>query len=78
MAISSTINLPQWDSRWNNEDTAKNLAKTISKYCSGLRGITVYPDGSRGGQPLTEVSYEEAMRHKGVVFAEDEDSKTSG
>jgi len=71
MAISSTINLPEWGSDLNNEDTANNLAGTLLKYCHGLRGITVYPNGSRGGQPLTQVSYEEAKKHHGIVYAEE-------
>lgn len=71
MAISSTLNLPEWGSDFNNEDTANNLAGTLLKYCHGLRGITVYPDGSRGGQPLTQVSYEEAKKHHGIIFAEE-------
>lgn len=71
MAISSTINLPEWGSEHNNESTATTLADTLLKYCHGLRGITVYPDGSRGGQPLTEVPYEEAKKHHGIIFAEE-------
>lgn len=71
MAISSTINLPEWGSEFNNEDTSSNLANTLLKYCHGLRGITVYPNGSRGGQPLTEVPYDEAKKHHGIVFAEE-------
>ena len=71
MAISSTLNLPEWGSEYNNESTSTELANTILKYCHGLRGLTVYPDGSRGGQPLTSVPYEEAVKHKGIVFAEE-------
>lgn len=71
MAISSTINLPEWGSDLNNEDTSNTLANTLLKYCHGLRGITVYPNGSRGGQPLTSVSYEEAKKHHGIVYAEE-------
>ena len=71
MAISSTINLPEWGSELNNEQTASNLADTLLKYCHGLRGITVYPNGSRGGQPLTSVFYEEAKKHHGIVYAEE-------
>ena len=78
MAISSTINLPEWGSALNNEDTAKSLADTLLRYCHGLRGITVYPDGSRGGQPLTEVSYDEAKKHHGVIFDEQEERCVGG
>lgn len=71
MAISSTINLPAWGTELNNEDTAKTLSGTLLKYCHGLRGITVYPDGSRGGQPLEAVEYELAKKHHGIIYAEE-------
>ena len=70
MAISSTLNLPAWGTDLNNEDTAKDMAKILAKYCRGLRGITVYPDGARGGQPLTPASYQEAKESKGMIFDE--------
>lgn len=70
MAISSTLNLPAWGSDGNNEDTVLPFAKTLAKYAHGLRGFTCYPDGSRGGQPITTVAYQEAMKHKGVIFEE--------
>ena len=72
MAISSTINLPAWGTKDNNESKVSHFASVLSKYAPRLRGLTVYPDGSRGGQPLTEVSYEEAMKHRGVVFEEND------
>jgi ribonucleoside-diphosphate reductase alpha chain len=79
MSISSTINLPSWGSKGNSESDVQRFAETLSKYAPRLRGFTCYPDGSRGGQPLTEVSYEEAMKHKGVVFEENvERACTSG
>ena len=67
-AISSTINLPAWGSELNNETLLRQYALWITKYAKGLRGLTVYPDGARGGQPLTVVPYEEAIKHKGIVF----------
>jgi len=70
MSISSTINLPQWGSKNNNEDRVKDFAETLAKYAHRLRGFTAYPDGSRGGQPLTSVPYEDALKHKDVVFDE--------
>lgn len=70
MAISSTINLPQWGSANNNEDLVVPFALRLAKYAPRLRGFTCYPDGSRGGQPLVEVPYEEAMKNKGTVFEE--------
>lgn len=77
MAISSTINLPQWGSDSNNEDGVLDFAKTLARYAPRLRGFTCYPDGARGGQPLTPVTYKEALRHKGVVFEESSDMQCS-
>jgi len=70
MSISSTINLPPWGSKLNNEDTVDKFSSTLAKYASRLRGFTCYPDGSRGGQPLTSVSYSEAVTKLGDVFEE--------
>ena len=70
MSISSTINLPAWGSKLNNEDTVEDFAETLAKYANGLRGFTCYPDGSRGGQPLTAVSYNEAKEKLGEEFEE--------
>ena len=70
MGVSSTINLPSWGSELNNEDKVSDFSKLIAKYAHGLRGLTFYPDGSRGGQPITPVSYQEAMAQRGVVFEE--------
>lgn len=78
MAISSTCNLPAWGSETNNEETLKTNAETLLKYARRLRGFTCYPDGSRGGQPLTRVNLEEAMRNEGVVFEEVEDRCVGG
>ena len=77
MSISSTINLPSWGSKGNSEGDVQTFANTLSKYAPRLRGFTCYPDGSRGGQPLTEISYEEAMKHKGVVFDDNVDAACS-
>jgi ribonucleoside-diphosphate reductase alpha chain len=73
MSISSTINLPSWGSKGNSEGDVLAFASVLSRYAPRLRGFTCYPDGSRGGQPLTEVSYEEAMKHKGVTYEENSD-----
>jgi len=68
MAISSTINLPAWGSENNNEDGVEGFAKTLAHYAPRLRGFTCYPDGARGGQPLTAVPYTEAKSQVGVEF----------
>ena len=73
MSISSTINLPSWGSEENNESKVDQFADILSRYAERLRGFTCYPDGSRGGQPITEVSYSEAITHKGVIFEENEE-----
>ncbi len=70
MSISSTINLPAWGTKGNNEGLVGSFANTLAKYAPRLRGFTCYPDGSRGGQPLTRVSYEEALKHKDVIYEE--------
>jgi len=70
MSISSTINLPQWGSKENNEDTVGDFASTLADYAHRLRGFTVYPDGCRGGQPLTPVAYSDALGKLGEVFEE--------
>ena len=75
MSISSTINLPEWGSQSNNESKVQSFAETLAKYAPRLRGFTCYPDGSRGGQPLTEVPYAEAIKHKGIVYEENNQCK---
>ena len=70
MSISSTINLPEWGSKLNNEDTVDDFANTLASYAHRLRGFTVYPDGCRGGQPLSSVSYSEAVDKLGEEFEE--------
>jgi len=74
-AISSTLNLPAWGSELNNEDKIPEFARVISKYAPGLRGLTVYPDGSRGGQPITAVPYKEALSKRGVVFEDNSEEQ---
>jgi ribonucleoside-diphosphate reductase alpha chain len=75
MAISSTLNLPEWGSDVNNEDKVEDFARIITKYAPRLRGLTFYPDGSRGGQPLNTVPYSEAMGKEGIVFEENDACK---
>jgi len=70
MAISSTINLPAWGTPWNDPITLKTFKHTLLKYIPRLRGITCYPDGARGGQPLTAVPYEDAKAGSGMEHDE--------
>jgi ribonucleoside-diphosphate reductase alpha chain len=69
-SISSTINLPSWGSELNNEDKVQNFGRMLIKYLPKLRGITVYPEGARGGQPLTPVKHQTAIKHVGEIFVE--------
>lgn len=69
-SISSTINLPAYGSALNNDDTVMPFARTLAMYAPRLRGFTCYPDGSRGGQPITTVGFKEAMEHRGTEFKE--------
>jgi ribonucleoside-diphosphate reductase alpha chain len=78
MAISSTCNLPQWGSEQNSENTLQEYSQILLKYAKRLRGFTCYPDGARGGQPLTRVSLEEAMANEGMVFEERENDCLNG
>ncbi len=42
----------------------------LAKYAHRLRGFTCYADGSRGGQPLTAVTYSEASNRQGEELEE--------
>lgn len=74
-SISSTINLPSWGSELNNDSRVQEFGTMLMKYLPKLRGMTCYPDGARGGQPLTPVKYSTAIKHLGEVFVE-HDNKT--
>lgn len=65
--ISSTLNLPSVDEHALDPD---RFASMLYKYLPKLRGLTAYPDGARGGQPLTVVSYAEAAGFEGIEFEE--------
>ncbi len=71
MSISSTINLPTWGTALNNDTRVNDFARVLAKYAIRLRGFTCYPDGSRGGQPLTIVDYREAMGMEGQEYKEE-------
>jgi ribonucleoside-diphosphate reductase alpha chain len=71
--ISSTINLPSWGSEYNNTGTMQEFGQRLIKHLPKLRGITTYPDGARGGQPITAVSYRTASKHVGEIFVESTD-----
>ena len=56
--ISSTINLP---GPITDVDEVGKFGSTLYSQLPHLRGITVYPDGARSGQPLTPVAYSKAV-----------------
>lgn len=68
--ISSTINLPHWGSEYNNEGRVRDFGNMLIGYLPRLRGVTCYPDGARGGQPLVPVSYHEAIGREGEELIE--------
>jgi ribonucleoside-diphosphate reductase alpha chain len=55
-AVSKTINIAP------NTDPAE-LSDLVMEYLPELKGITVYPEGSRENQPLTPLSMDQAMEH---------------
>lgn len=65
-SISSTLNIPSAGSI-----DIKEFATTLASYAPRLRGMTVYPDGARGGQPLTSVPYEEVVNELGKEYKEE-------
>lgn len=67
MGISSTINLPSPSEQGID---VREFATVLAQYAPRLRGFTCYPDGSRGGQPLTSVGYQEAKDKLGQEFSE--------
>jgi ribonucleoside-diphosphate reductase alpha chain len=75
MAISSTLNLPAFDEQ---TFTPQEFSQMLIEYAPRLRGMTCYPDGARGGQPLTAVPYSIAKEAEGMVFDETEEKCAGG
>lgn len=73
--ISSTINLPH---PMKDPDEQKKFGDMLINYLPNLRGITCYPNGARGGQPLEVTGYKFAKEQEGVVFEEDEERCVGG
>lgn len=69
-SISSTINLPRWGSELNNENRVRDFGNMLIQYLPKLRGITVYPDGARAGQPINAIPLAEALSNEGHVYEE--------
>lgn len=66
-AISSTLNLPGFA---DQGFTVEEFGSILLEHLPNLRGVTVYPDGARGGQPLNVVSYAEASVLEGIEYDE--------
>ncbi len=73
--ISSTVNLP-----YPISDKAEQLdfGNMLMEHLPKLRGITCYPDGARGGQPLSPVDVEYALNNSGTRFEESEERCVGG
>lgn len=65
--ISSTLNLP---AHAEQAFSVEEFGTMLLDYLPSLRGVTCYPDGSRGGQPLNVVPFSEAEGQVGIEFAE--------
>ncbi|WP_084693087.1 hypothetical protein [Actinomadura atramentaria] len=68
MGISSTLNLPAFGGQAMGP---AEFGDMLAKYLPLLRGLTVFPDGARGRQPLTAVPYSEAVGREGVEYFEE-------
>lgn len=73
--ISSTINLPE---PITDPIEVESFGFMLIKHLPKLRGLTCYPNGARGGQPLVPVLYAEAIKHEGLVFEENEETCVGG
>lgn len=65
--ISSTLNLP---SKEEQPFDAFEFGNILMEHLPNLRGVTVYPNGARAGQPLNAVSYKEASDWEGFEYEE--------
>jgi ribonucleoside-diphosphate reductase alpha chain len=74
-AISSTVNLP---AVVTDPREAAEFGSTLMSYLPELRGITVYPDGARAGQPRNPVDLEWALQNEGVREAVTEETCIGG
>jgi len=73
--ISSTINLP---GVITDPTEVSSFGHMLLEYLPELRGVTAYPNGARGGQPLEAVPFAFAIDQEGVVFEEDEERCVGG
>ncbi len=73
--ISSTVNLPY---PMTDEREQLEFGEQLLTVLPDLRGITCYPNGARGGQPLEAVGYDFAKRQEGLVFESSEETCVGG
>jgi ribonucleoside-diphosphate reductase alpha chain len=74
-AISMTVNL---EHVMTDPQEIQSFGDTLYKYLPQLRGITVYPNGARAGQPITPVSLDEALAASDVQVEETEEKCVAG
>lgn len=74
-AISSTVNIHEPITQ--PQDVA-DFGDSLMKYLPQLRGITVYPDGARAGQPRTPCDLKWALDNAGTVIEGTEDICVGG
>jgi ribonucleoside-diphosphate reductase alpha chain len=73
-AISSTTNLAHTMSG----QEARDFGSVLMDYLPSLRGMTVYPDGARAGQPRTPVDLSWALQRQGVTMETDDATCAGG
>lgn len=74
-AISGTVNLPYTMER---DAEVHDFSTALMKHLPDLRGITVYPDGARAGQPRTSVPLDWALEQQGRVLETDDATCAGG
>jgi ribonucleoside-diphosphate reductase alpha chain len=74
-AISGTVNLPY---KLERDVEVSDFSSTLMKHLPHLRGITVYPDGARAGQPRTSVPLDWALEQQGRVLETDDATCAGG
>jgi len=67
-AVSKTINLPAGT-------TEEQLDELLLEYIRDLKGVTVYVDGSRDGQPLNRMTLDEVKKHINMEHESNLDEK---
>lgn len=74
-AISGTVNLPY---TMDSDVDVSSFGSTLMSHLPRLRGITVYPDGARAGQPRTSVPLDWALEQQGRVLETDDATCAGG